>query len=55
MERKEEGSTEGKEKYKQTIQEFEDSGVTEVKSECKSIQRDEIKWNIIKLNKYNSL
>lgn len=31
MERNEEGSTEGEEKYKQTIQEFEDSGVTEVK------------------------
>lgn len=48
MERNEEGSTEGEEKYKQTIQECEDSGVTEVKSEWKSIQRDEIKWNTIK-------
>lgn len=55
MERKEEGSTEREEKYKQTTQEFEDSGVTEVNSEWKSIQRNEIKWNIIKLNKYNSL
>lgn len=41
MERNEEGSTEGEEKYKQTIQEFEDSGVTEVKRVEKYTKR----WN----------